>query len=1008
LAGCAGDKTDEPEPVASTKPSSRVQSNAAALNTPMSASASTPAGYISVDGSLIDGNAVAVDLNGLNVDDISELSKLAKIKSLILFDNNISDITALREMTALTELALSENSISDIEPLKNLTNLVTLELDDNDIADITPLAGLHNLKSLNLSGNDNISDISALKELTILDRLYLPNNKFISDTQKSELQAALPNCQIIYGGAMGTRPERQYGANVALYTLPFETFSYTAEQLTDGIWVKRGDKFASLNNKNDLLRPLEEDVVVVTDGDQIVYKSSGLMPDSISLYMYDSVGYKFGFSHNRGTVTQIDSRSNLTKTEISVGNRIVSIDGNTDLDAAYLSLRGDSTAEIKVELGTSEKTISVIPNMEQLYDYAYVSNLDYSKTDSGYVALDMTHIVMSGNYAFSIDGTKSEIFYFQQANPLKETRGKNIWAFLRYANNYTGGVYRADVIVTESTTLYGLSGENAIERSVSQTVPPDTKLHIAGFMITDDDELVAKVVPDNGSDETFALIFDIDKYTLYIHDGVSGWGSDSLHIVNLPFQPRGGDLSPALSSTLAPADGSQTASVVPEFTDPSQNIGESVASGRYAESDYASFKINKGKRVKLDNSVLSILSSTGVIKSYADIADYIIPDTTIVHFEDVQMYVLKSDGNLLSVSEDIGSVNGKQSMPLGSFQEEIQLTNVKSIVYVFPFVYALTNNGELYFDCSWGMAWRSDGGNEYTHMPDGAVIDGHKFFQKVPEYIGSVSALSGAYVTSNSLRSYLGDISHEHFSQFFSIGDLPIYETITGMYIGSESGDNGVYSVSDTQDLYYIWESDEENDKLSFTDLNMKLDFSYGLNCYSGDDCYQYLVEKDGSTYIAIGQTVSKVEGVRFPVHAVNNTILTQNGVVYNWDLLNGTYIGFEHANNIIALAGRYALSTNGDLFFLFDSTQVQIENIVSLINGEIAYAQDNNGNSYYLPKLYNIGKKVISHYYYNDTIGEYVANFAGHNGLYDGNSYVVDLSGSTVEFIEYGKWTKP
>jgi internalin A len=80
---------------------------------------------------------------------------------------------------SLQHLVLRDNQISDLSPLKELHNLTNLYLIDNQISDLSPLKELHNLTSLSLSGNQ-ISDLSPLKELHNLTSLNLGGNQ-ISD-----------------------------------------------------------------------------------------------------------------------------------------------------------------------------------------------------------------------------------------------------------------------------------------------------------------------------------------------------------------------------------------------------------------------------------------------------------------------------------------------------------------------------------------------------------------------------------------------------------------------------------------------------------------------------------------------------------------------------------------------------------------------------------------------------------------------------------------------------------
>ena len=106
------------------------------------------------------------------IEDISPLSGLTKLKLLDLSNNQITDISALSGLTALETLALYNNQITDISALSGLSNLTSLDMERNQIADITPLSGLTNLKSLELSSNP-ITNTSALSTLTGLESLLL-------------------------------------------------------------------------------------------------------------------------------------------------------------------------------------------------------------------------------------------------------------------------------------------------------------------------------------------------------------------------------------------------------------------------------------------------------------------------------------------------------------------------------------------------------------------------------------------------------------------------------------------------------------------------------------------------------------------------------------------------------------------------------------------------------------------------------------------------------------------
>ena len=118
---------------------------------------------ISVLADLEDLEALYLNSNGL--DDISSLVGLTEMKDLKIWGNNISDISALSQMTMLEDLWMQGNQISDIGVLSNIgSNLVRLYLDDNQIKDISPLKELTKLRSLKLDENP-IEDYSPIKEI---------------------------------------------------------------------------------------------------------------------------------------------------------------------------------------------------------------------------------------------------------------------------------------------------------------------------------------------------------------------------------------------------------------------------------------------------------------------------------------------------------------------------------------------------------------------------------------------------------------------------------------------------------------------------------------------------------------------------------------------------------------------------------------------------------------------------------------------------------------------------
>ena len=86
------------------------------------------------------------------------------------------DILVLQENGTIRSVFSSQSTLQHLKrrnsPLQGLTNLTWLVLGNNEITDISPLQGLNNLTRLGLGDNP------------------------ISQSQKDDLQRALPNCRI--------------------------------------------------------------------------------------------------------------------------------------------------------------------------------------------------------------------------------------------------------------------------------------------------------------------------------------------------------------------------------------------------------------------------------------------------------------------------------------------------------------------------------------------------------------------------------------------------------------------------------------------------------------------------------------------------------------------------------------------------------------------------------------------------------------------------------------------
>ena len=129
--------------------------------------------------------------------DISPLRGLKNLELLRLSHNDIIDISPVEGLTNLKHLFLSHNQIKNIDAVKNLTNLESLDfarnIGEERISDISAIANLTKLKLLGLS-DANIPDISVLKNLVNLET-FMANDSKIEDI--SVLKNA-KNLKILY------------------------------------------------------------------------------------------------------------------------------------------------------------------------------------------------------------------------------------------------------------------------------------------------------------------------------------------------------------------------------------------------------------------------------------------------------------------------------------------------------------------------------------------------------------------------------------------------------------------------------------------------------------------------------------------------------------------------------------------------------------------------------------------------------------------------------------------
>ncbi|GIT64144.1 MAG: hypothetical protein Ct9H300mP22_5440 [Gammaproteobacteria bacterium] len=65
-------------------------------------------------------------------------------------------------MTDLEYLFLSDNQIEDVSAIKDLTNLQVLRLENNEITEVQALVGLRNIRELSLAQNPSLFNVQPL------------------------------------------------------------------------------------------------------------------------------------------------------------------------------------------------------------------------------------------------------------------------------------------------------------------------------------------------------------------------------------------------------------------------------------------------------------------------------------------------------------------------------------------------------------------------------------------------------------------------------------------------------------------------------------------------------------------------------------------------------------------------------------------------------------------------------------------------------------------------------
>lgn len=137
---------------------------------------------ISALGSLV--NLEQLDVSGnYEIADITAVKDMSKLQTLDFSINSVADLTPAAGLGSLQRLNGSDNQIASLPDMSAMTSLTALDLSKNQLTDVSALASLSQLEELNLSGNDGLTDVTALAGLVNLkkDSTYMPTEKMKDD-----------------------------------------------------------------------------------------------------------------------------------------------------------------------------------------------------------------------------------------------------------------------------------------------------------------------------------------------------------------------------------------------------------------------------------------------------------------------------------------------------------------------------------------------------------------------------------------------------------------------------------------------------------------------------------------------------------------------------------------------------------------------------------------------------------------------------------------------------------
>ncbi len=139
----------------------------------------------------------SIDISGNDkIKDITPLSKLTTLVSLLMNDTEIFSLKPLQDLVDLETVSADNTPVEDLSPLSDLLNLRQLSLKNTLITTLEELDGLTNLRRVNIE-NTGVKDLLPLKTNQSLQKVYCDGTGLYQENV-TELRAILPGCLIIY------------------------------------------------------------------------------------------------------------------------------------------------------------------------------------------------------------------------------------------------------------------------------------------------------------------------------------------------------------------------------------------------------------------------------------------------------------------------------------------------------------------------------------------------------------------------------------------------------------------------------------------------------------------------------------------------------------------------------------------------------------------------------------------------------------------------------------------